>query len=176
MTILTTARLRLEPITDAHFEGLHALNSDAEVMRYVTGRPDTPEDTWEAIERTKARWAEWGYSWWAFIEIETGELVGAGCVQHLGRDKANPHETGWRLRRDRWGRGYAIEAAREMARFAFEDLRAPELCAVCMPENVASSRVMERLGMSYRGSGHWYDMEMSVYGMSHAEWLGTRPA
>lgn len=175
MTTLTTPRLRLEPLTDAHFAGLHALNLDPEVMRYITGKPDTPEDTQMMIDRVKARWAEWGYSWWAFIEIETGELIGAGCIQHMGRDRALPHEIGWRLRRDRWGRGLASEAAQEMARFAFEDLQAPELQAVCMPDNTPSAKVMLRLGMHSQGLGQWYDMEMAVYGMSRADWLALHP-
>src|ERR1043165_9777433 len=95
MTSLTTARLRLEPMTDAHLHGLFEMNRDLDVMRYITGKPDTLEDTQAMIDRVKARWAEWGYSWWTFFEIDTGEIVGAGCIQHLGRDAANPHEIGW---------------------------------------------------------------------------------
>jgi len=174
MTILTTERLRLVPFDDDHFEGLYDMNRDPEVMRYITGTPETPEYTREVIARVKARWAEWGYSWWSFFELdeagERGALVGAGCIQHLGRDKANPHETGWRLRRDRWGRGYASEAARAMAAFAFETVKAPELVAVCQPANTASSHVMEKLGMHYRGEQRWYDMDCAVYGMSSAQW------
>ena len=70
-------------------------------------------------------------------------------------DPANPHEVGWRLRQDRWGQGYASEAARALATFAFERLNAPLLCAVCKPENADSAQVMTRLGMSYRGLERW---------------------
>jgi RimJ/RimL family protein N-acetyltransferase len=170
MTILTTERLRLEPIVDAHLDALHALNSDPDVMRYITGKPDTLEDTQVMIDRVKARWADWGYSWWSFFERDSGELIGAGCIQHLGRDKANPHEIGWRLRRDRWHMGLASEAAEVMAGFAFETLAAPQLCAVCDPDNRASSKVMLRLGMVYRGIEHWYDRDMAVYGMMRSDW------
>ncbi|MEL4177329.1 GNAT family N-acetyltransferase [Roseateles sp. PN1] len=175
MTLLTTARLRLEPLTDAHFDGLHRLNSDPEVMRYITGKPDTPEDTQLMIDRVKARWAEWGYSWWAFIEQSTGELIGAGCIQHLGRVISGPHEIGWRLRRDRWHQGYASEAAQRMATFAFDDLNAPLLCAVRMPDNLASGRVMDRLGMRYTGVEHWYDMDMARHDVTRADWLARSP-
>lgn len=171
MTILTTARLRLEPFADSHLDGLHAMNSDAEVMRYISGKPETREETAASIERVKARWAEWGYSWWSFFEIETGELIGAGCIQHLGRDKANPHEIGWRLRRDKWGKGYASEAAQAMAAHAFGPLQAPQLVAVCDPENADSAKVMQRLGMVYRGVERWYDFDCAVYGMTRSDWL-----
>ncbi|MBB4842563.1 RimJ/RimL family protein N-acetyltransferase [Paucibacter oligotrophus] len=174
MVVLHTPRLRLEPLTDAHLEGLHRLNSDPEVMRYITGRPDTLADSQLMIERVKARWAEWGYSWWAFIELATGELIGAGCIQHLGRVKTGPLEIGWRLRRERWHQGLASEAAERMADFAFEDLRADSLCAVRMAANQASGKLMERLGMHYTGMEHWYDMDMARHDMSRADWLLTR--
>ncbi|MEK8034587.1 GNAT family N-acetyltransferase [Ideonella sp. DXS29W] len=170
MTILTTARLRLEPFDDRHLDGLNALNRDPVVMRYLTGRPETRQETSEVIERVKARWAEWGCSWWAFIEADTQALVGAGCIQHLGRDPANPLEIGWRLRQDRWGRGLASEAARTMAGWAFDDRRAGLLVSVCHVDNHASARVMQRLGMRYRGVEHWYDMDTSVYEMTAGDW------
>lgn len=170
MTILLTPRLRLEPFDDHHFDGLYALNRLPEVMRYITGRPDTEEDTRAAIARVKARWAEWGYSWWAFIERSTGELVGAGAVQHLNRDASQPLELGWRLRPDRWGQGLASEAAGHMAAFAFGTLQPPELLAVCDPENTASARVMQRLGMRYRGLERWYERDCATYALSATAW------
>jgi len=174
MTVLTTQRLRLEPMANAHLAGLHAINTDPEVMRYITGRPDTLEDTMAAIERVKQRWAMYGFSWWSFIELASGELVGAGCIQHLARSPANPLEIGWRLRRDKWRHGLASEAAVRMARFAFETLDAPLLCAVCHPENVASASLMKKLGMRYRGLEHWYDLDLTTYEITRSEWAAGR--
>jgi RimJ/RimL family protein N-acetyltransferase len=170
MTILTTARLRLEPMTDSHFDGLFHMNSQPEVMQYITGKPDTPEDTQAMIERVKARWIEYGFSWWSFIEIASNEIIGAGCIQHLGRDPANPLETGWRLRKESWNQGYASEAARAMAAFAFDKLNAESLCAVCHQDNHGSAHVMKKLGMQYRGIERWYDMDTAVYSMDKAGW------
>lgn len=176
MTVLHTERLRLEPFADAHLEGLHELNRDPAVMRYISGRAETLDETRAGIERVRARWAEWGYSWWAFVEHDSGRIVGAGCIQHLGRDAANPLEIGWRLRPDCWGRGLASEAARTMAGFAFDTLAAPLLCAVCHPENTASARVMQRLGMRYRGVECWYDADTAVYEITREAWYAGRLA
>jgi len=170
MTLLHTARLRLEPFADEHLDQLHAMNSDPAVMRYITGRPETLEETRASIERVKARWAEWGYSWWSIFERASGELIGAGTIQHLGRDAANPLEIGWRLRQDKWRQGFASEAAQAMAAFAFETLNAPDLSAVCDPDNQASAQVMLRLGMTYRGVERWYDADCAVYAMSRSDW------
>lgn len=175
MTILTTARLRLEPIDDHHFEGLQAMNRLPEVMRFISGEPETPEQTRAKIALIKERWAEYGFSWWAFIERaggdERGKLVGAGCIQYLGRDPANPLEIGWRLLPDRWGQGLASEAARAMAGWAFDTLGALELCAVCMSENEDSAKLMRRLGMRYRGLEDWYGGPHAVYAIARGEWL-----
>ncbi|MET3108110.1 RimJ/RimL family protein N-acetyltransferase [Oxalobacteraceae bacterium GrIS 2.11] len=164
--ILSTQRLRLEPFDDTHLDGLYRLNSDPEVMRYITGMPQSREETQAMIERVKRAWADWGCSWWCFIEIETNEIIGAGCIQYLGRDPANPHEIGWRLRKDKWHQGFASEAARCMAAFAFETLQAQELIAVCHPENAASELVMKKLGMTYRGIERWYDLDLPAYHMA----------
>jgi len=171
MTILTSARLRFEPFADSHFDGLYAMNADPEVMRYITGRPDTPEETRAAIARVQGRWAQWGYSWWSLIEHDTGELVGAACLQHLGHDAANPLEIGWRLRRDRWGRGLASEAARTILKHAFDVVAAPRVCAIRHPDNVDSRRVMDRLGMRHVGRQTWHDEEVEVHELSRADWL-----
>jgi RimJ/RimL family protein N-acetyltransferase len=102
MTILITARLRLEPFDLSHVDGLLAMNSDPEVMRYISGRPETREETLAVVERVQARWREFGYSWWSFVDVASGQVVGAGCIQNLRRaespspDPACPLEIGWR--------------------------------------------------------------------------------
>ena len=171
MTILTTARLRLEPIDDRHFDGLQAMNRQPDVMRFISGEPETPDQTRAMIALVKERWAANGFSWWAFIDGGSGELVGAGCIQYLGRDPANPLEIGWRLVPGRWGQGLASEAARAMACWAFGTLEAPLLCAVRHPDNADSARVMERLGMRYRGMEEWYGKPLAVHEMTRDEWL-----
>ena len=172
--ILETARLRLEPWTPAHLDGLSIMGADPRVMRYVGGVTQSREETAAAIERQMAKWKAHGFGWWSFIELETGDLVGAGCIQHLAREVGNPLEIGWRLRPDRWGRGYATEAARAMGNFAFDRLNIPVLTAVAVPENTASRRVMERLGMRFRGIERWYDMDVATYDIAAADWAATR--
>jgi len=169
MTALTTERLMLVPFTDDHLDGLNALNSDPEVMRYISGRPETRDETLAIIERVKQRWIDFGYSWWSLIEKENGLIVGAGALQNLRReataspDPACPLEIGWRLRREYWGRGLATEAARAIAGFAFNTVHADEIYAVCDPANVASASVMERLGMQHAGLQTWYGKNLLTY-------------
>jgi RimJ/RimL family protein N-acetyltransferase len=110
--------------------------------------------------------------------------VGAGCIQHLRQQEAlpadleslrgNPLEIGWRLHPDFWHRGLATEAAKEMAAFAFNRFNLQELLAVRYPENANSGRVMERLGMRYRGLEPWYGMSLATHVLSREQWLLAR--
>ena len=182
MTVLLTARLRLEPFSEHHLDGLHAMNARPEVMRYISGQPETREQTAASIQRVQRCWAAWGTSWWALIELQSGRVVGAGGVQYLRREgdppadldilHSNPLEIGWRLHPDFWQQGLAGEAAARMAAFAFEDLATTELLAVRDPDNAASARVMDRLGMRFRGHERWYGQSLATHVLGYAEWQG----
>ncbi|HZH28704.1 MAG TPA: GNAT family N-acetyltransferase [Azospirillaceae bacterium] len=173
MVVLHTPRLRLEPFHERHLDGLNVLNSDPVVMRYIGGT-ETLEETRAVIARVQARWAEWGYSWWTFLDRTTDEVVGAGCLQHLDRDASKPHEIGWRLRPADWGRGFATEAATAIVDFAFDTVGAPVVFAVADPANTASTRVMQRLGMTSVGLERHYDKLLAAYRLDPAEWRARR--
>ncbi len=168
--ILTTARLRLEPWVDGHLEGLQAMNGDPAVMRYITGRAYRAEETLAEIRKVQGYWRKFGYSWWSFFETGTGQIVGAGCIQHLAGDPNNPLEIGWRIRRDKWRQGLAFEAAIAMAAFAFGTLGAPVLCAICHPQNTVSESLMKKLGMHFQARRSLHDMPVLVYEISRDAW------
>lgn len=180
LTILHTARMRLEPITGEHLDGVYAMDRDPEVMRYISGNPATREQTAAWIARVQRCWAVWGTSWWAFIEPISGRVAGAGCIQYARREaelpadleslRCNPLEIGWRLHPDFWRQGLASEAALRMAAFAFDSLAAPELIAVRHPDNAASARVMDRLRMRYRGLETWYGVMGATHAVSRDDW------
>ncbi|MBB5205367.1 RimJ/RimL family protein N-acetyltransferase [Inhella inkyongensis] len=172
--VLETPRLRLEPFAPAHLQALNAMNGLPEVYRYLSGSPETLQQTQTVIERVQARWQQWGCSWWSLMARDTNELVGAGCVQYLGQDPANPLELGWRLHPKAWGRGLASEAARHMADWAFDHFERDALCAVCHPDNQASRAVMQRLGMHYIGEQAWYDISCAVYELRRSDWAAAR--
>lgn len=176
---LSTERLRLVPYADEHLDALSELNADPEVMRYITGKPQTRAETQAIIERVKMRWETWGYSWWTIFERQSSEIVGAGCIQNLRREGTEPDltcplEIGWRIRRDKWGRGFATEAAHAMAEFAFTRLSADGLLAVCHSENGASIGVMVKLGMHFRGLEDWYSQKVTTFEITAEEWRRSR--
>ena len=133
-------------------------------MRYL-GDPQTREDVDLSIVRQQAKWAKHGFGWWSVFERETGELIGAVCLQHLGHVETNPLEVGWRLVPSAQGKGFATEAGQAALDFGFDVIGEDYLTAVTDPENKASARVMERLGMSNIGIQTHYEMDCVTYEM-----------
>lgn len=163
-SIIETARLRLEPYASSHLDAIYAMDSNPQVARYVgDGMPKTRDLVAEAITRCEQRWNEFGFSWWAAFAKDSHTMVGAVCLQHTAADPNAELEIGWRLRPAMWGQGFATEAGRAAAEFAFSRIGADHVIAVANPENTASHRVMQRIGMRYRGIEMHYDQTCVTY-------------
>jgi ribosomal-protein-alanine N-acetyltransferase len=149
--IIETERLTLREWTPEDAPALFALASDAEVMRYVDdGRPWVdPARARESVGRIAERWRVNGYGRWAVVEKDGGRVVGSCGFGPLA--ETGEIDFGYILARDRWGRGYATEAARAALRCGFERLGFREVVGNAVPENTPSRRVLEKLGFVYRG-------------------------
>ncbi len=149
---LETERLVLRRFTPDDAELLVELDSDPEVMRYLSGGPATPREVieGEVLPRFLASYerAE-GYGFWAAIEKTSGAFVGWFGFNPHDEVGAGEVSLGYRLRRSAWGQGYATEGARALIRKGFEELGARWVFATTYEYNMASRRVMERLGMRH---------------------------
>lgn len=152
--ILRTARLVLRPFSDDDRAPFAAMNADPEVMEHFPALLSRAESDGLAA-RIQAHFGAHG---WGLFAVEVlGESPFIGFVG-LNRPSWTPPfgpcvEVGWRLARAAWGRGYAVEAAREAVRFGFETLGLDEIVSFTVPANVRSRRVMERIGMSHDVAG-----------------------
>ncbi len=174
--ILETQRLRLEPCGMGHYDGLRAVNADPEVMRFVGGAPQTPDETAAWIRRAEGRWSELGFSWWAIRLARSGAVIGACCLQHIENDLGQEMEIGWRLLPAHWGRGYATEAAGAMIGFGFGKLGLARLYSIADPRNTASIRVMQRLGMRSLGLQRHYGTDAATYVLDRPRSPGGHPS
>jgi RimJ/RimL family protein N-acetyltransferase len=165
---IETERLLLRPLAAADAAALAPINADPEVMRYIGyGAPRTLEQTEALCAKVAAHWDEHGWGAFALSERATGDLVGLGV---LATPAFLPEilpavEVGWRVARDRWGRGYAPEAARAVIGFAFGDLGLDRVVSCIHTENAASVRVAEKLGMTLERETAVpvYEVPCSVY-------------
>ena len=130
-------------------EPFAAMNADPEVMEHFPA-PLTRDESDALVDRIEAGFDEQGWGLWALEERESGAFLGFTGLNRPGFDAhfTPAVEIGWRLARPAWGRGYASEAARAAAAFAFETLALDELVSFTAVANVRSQRVMQRIGMT----------------------------
>ena len=150
MPIITeTERLLLRTWETHDAEAVFRIWGDAEAMRWVDDGKVSADV--EAVRRGLAVGQrcqeENGYCLWAVVERASGEVVGdCGFIK---LDDEPGVELGYHLRRDVWGRGYATEAAGACLRYAFEKMGLPAVHAWAHPKNLASKRVLGKLGFQF---------------------------
>ena len=150
-----TARLRFREMTDADLEDMAALLGDPEVMRFYPA-PRSREESAAWIAGNRRRYAADGHGLWIIETPGTGPGGdgGPGFVGDCGLtwQEVNGErrlEVGYHVRADLQGRGYATEAAAACRDLARAVIGHHELVAVIHPENTASLRVAEKIGMRH---------------------------
>ena len=160
---LHTERLSLVPLADEHLEFEVQLDSDPEVMRYLTGRSMSRAEVEEAHRRRLAAAREVpGLGFWA--GFADGGFVGWWILQPPhGADQpkvAGEADLGYRLLRRHWRRGYASEGARELIRYGFAEVGLNRIFAQTMAVNAPSRATMNAVGLTFARafiSGEPYD-------------------
>ena len=147
---LQTPRLTLRRWRPDDLPPLAAIYADADVMRYIgDGSVRSWDETAASIASMERDWNERGYGLFA-VELRDGaQLAGwvGLSVPNFLPEVLPAVEIGWRLGRGFWGCGYATEAAREVLRFGFDDVGLDRIISIRHVDNVASARVMAKLGM-----------------------------
>jgi len=111
-------------------------------------------------------WALRGYGMWIVEERATGQFLGrAGLYEEHGWPGL---EVAWTIRRDRWGEGFATEGGAAALEYAFTQLSRDRVISIIHPDNVASSRVAEKLGLAVA-------QRTEVHGRARNVWAITRP-
>lgn len=152
--------LRRHKVTD--LEDSAAMWSDPEVVRYISGEPQSREEVWGKILRMMGHWEAMDFGYWVVREKATGRFVGEVGFGDFKRELIpafdGAPEAGWALATWAHGMGYAAEAMR--AALAWGDKRFRKARMVCLisPENLRSLRLAEALGFTeyarstYKGS------------------------
>jgi len=158
---IETERLRLRSHAVADFEASVPIWNDPIVTRFIGGRPYTPEEIWQRLQRYAGSWVLLGYGFWAIEEKATGRLVGEVGIMDAKRDMDPPFgddlEVGWALLPTVHGKGYATEALKAMLEWERRLLGSPCLVALIDPDNAASIKLAhkfsfrERARTAYRG-------------------------
>lgn len=146
--IAEAARVRLRTWTERDAPAAFQFWGDPTVMAMI------PEPAFATVERAERALdaaidtqLRTGFCVWAVEETETGDVVGC-CGFHPPDDVDGDYELVYHLRRDKWGRGLATEAAGAALGYLFEHRPAATVVATVSRENPASERVLTKLGFS----------------------------
>ena len=154
---LETERLVLRRFTPDDVEVLTELDSDPQVMLFVTGgRPTPREEVRTELLPALLNWYDRyeGFGFWAAVERATGDFVGWFHFRPHPDGVAAGVELGYRLRRSAWGRGYATEGCRALVHRGFTELGVERVYAEAMAVHTASRRVMEKAGLRHVRTFH----------------------
>lgn len=147
MKILETPRLVLREMTPEDAEVAYLLNSDPEVLRY------TGDDPFESVEEAREflgkyeSYKKYGFGRWAVVLKETNEYLGWCGLKYT--PELDEFDIGYRLMKKFWGKGYATEAAEACLELGFSQFGMKTIVGRAMPANLASVRVLEKIGLTY---------------------------
>jgi RimJ/RimL family protein N-acetyltransferase len=154
MPTLTTARLELRPATADDLDHLAGLYADPAVMRFIgPGVPLTRDHAAVRLRMMLDHWRDHGFGVCIVRDRTDGTVLGRCGLSYLGETGAV--EVGYAFAPPFWGRGYATEAGRACLEYGFGVLRLPRIVAIARPENAASRRVLEKLGLRYERMAEW---------------------
>lgn len=179
--MLSGPRLVLREFSPDDWEDVYAFTSRPEVSRYQVWGPNTEEDARAYVGRACAAALEEPRSVYilAVVLTETGRVVGAGDL-YIRSHRFRSGEIAYVIDPTYWGRGFATEVARLLLQFSFASLQLHRIAGTCDPRNVASARVLEKVGMLYEGRMRetlvirdgWRDS--ALYSILEQEWAADR--
>ncbi|HEX7869973.1 MAG TPA: GNAT family N-acetyltransferase [Chryseobacterium sp.] len=167
---LETKRLILRKFEEADYKRLFLLDSDPEVMKYI-GMPTLSkvEESKEVVKMIMQQYEDNGLGRLAVIEKESGLLIGwSGLKLHTAElnGHKNFYELGYRFLPETWGKGYAFKSAKVSLEFGFNELNVDVVYATVHSQNLASSKILTKLGFENKGEFtepdgicFWYELK-----------------
>lgn len=153
--VCTSARLKLRQLTPGDASWFYRLNENPLVLKYTGDSAFKGESDARNFLESYVDYKRHGYGRWAVMRKEDSEVLGwCGLKYHPEEDYT---EVGFRFFQDFWGSGYATEAALASLRLGWENFGLKVIYANVHKDNLASVKVLQRLGMIYLGKAESYD-------------------
>lgn len=142
---IKTSRLLIRDFNDNDWQDVIRYTSNSNVMHYIPEGVMTEEKTKQFVRKNQGQSAEY----FPVILAVENKLIGhLGFFKYFGD---HTYEIGWVFHPDYCNKGYASEAAKAMVGYGFEHMQLHRIIATCQPENIASFKVMEKIGMRREG-------------------------
>jgi ribosomal-protein-alanine N-acetyltransferase len=174
---VTTERLVLREFEESDWPAVLAYQSDPRYLRFYPPSDRSPADVRAFVSQQLVRRDERPRMAFQLVIVHQADdrLIG-NCGLRRQAGKTGQADLGYEVDPRFWGRGYATEAARALLAFGFDRLGLHRVWSRCIAENVASARVLEKLGMRLEGrlrddewfKDRWWDT--LIYGILEHEW------
>lgn len=165
---IETKRLILREITEADVNGIFELDSDPDVHKYLGNKPiKSLEESKAIIKYIQKQYEENGIGRWAVVDKVTNEFIGWSGLKYEKevRKEMDYYDLGYRLKKKFWGKGIATETALESLNYGFQKLNLNEIFAGAHIENIASNKVLQKVGLKFietfefdGAPHHWYKL------------------
>ena len=169
--MLITSRLRFRHFVSSDLDELYREiyhKPEVATMLSSTGTISR-EQTASILYRRLKHWQEHGFGAWALIDKQSQELVGHCGLHYLGNQPPEVELT-YTIKPTHWGKGLATEAGSAVLQWGFTALKLSKIVAVTGLNNLASQRVLTKLGMRYEKNMQYNSTEVMYYAISRTEW------
>jgi RimJ/RimL family protein N-acetyltransferase len=164
---LTTERLQLRPWSPADVSSFRPIAQDPDVMKYIgPGKTWTDSQVENFVHRQVELQQQRGFSLWPIIHRADAALIGFCGLQPLG--DTGEIEIGWWLAVAYWGQGLATEAATKVLSYGLTELKLSRIVSIAQPANTASTKIMQKLGMTFERRMEYRGIETVLYAIGRA--------
>lgn len=165
-----TPRLVAERLSPEHFAEIHRLHTDSLVMATLSadGKPLSEEATREHLRQAAENWQQDGVGFWVFRAKADGQFIGRGGLKKYQIDQGEVVGLAYAVLSAFWNQGFATEMAEASLRIGFEQLGFSEIASWTLPINMASQRVMEKLGFQYERDFEFAGLRHRLYRLGRA--------
>ena len=151
MNIFETKRIFLREFTPEGAPERYRIYKDPINMKFMGRQPDSIEfDRYHICKHIADYYDKRGFGLWAVVLKENNQLIGHCGFVYQSVEGAHEIEVPYLLDKHYLGRGLATEAVNQTVRLGFEKYNFPHIIALINPNNVASVRVAEKIGMKYQ--------------------------
>lgn len=149
MTVIRTARLQLSPLDYEDCEFVRELVNEPDFKRYIGDKQvETLEDARSYLRNGPiGSFEKHGFGMFLVSLLHGGEPLGMCGL--LKREQFSAPDIGFAFLRRFWAQGYALESARAVMTFGIEQLKLARIIAIVDPDNIASVRLIEKLGLEF---------------------------
>lgn len=148
---IETERILLRSWKEEDADVFFQLNSDSDVMQYFPSSSMTKESTENFVKKNNSHFKTHGFGYFACEHKKNETFIGfVGLSTATFKADFTPcTEIGWRLNKHYWNCGLASEAAKSVLKYAKETVGIEKTYSFTACENMASRRVMEKIGLHY---------------------------